>query len=175
MGSGWKKNPQAQDGGCLFWGCWFVPEPVWVQYDLISFPTLSVFEWPCIYVCVCVCTTVQPVSVCEHETDLAAVMINGRNFQYWFHSDQSTRAQKRQSYLLLFSTRFRKGKKTEKSSQFLGLFLIVLHTYIFTAPLTLGNKPVVNSHKHATATFYMPDWLIRSFSIWHSHISPHSN
>lgn len=53
-----------------------------MQYDLISFPTLSVFEWPCIYVCVCVCTTVQPVSVCEHETDLAAVMINGRNFQY---------------------------------------------------------------------------------------------
>lgn len=99
-----------------------------------------------VYMCVCVCTTVQPVSVCEHETDLAAVMINGRNFQYWFHSDQSTRAQKRQSYLLLFSTRFRKGKKTEKSSQFLGLFLIVLHTYIFTAPLTLGNKPVVNSH-----------------------------
>lgn len=35
-----------------------------------------------VYMCVCVCTTVQPVSVCEHETDLAAVMINGRNFQY---------------------------------------------------------------------------------------------
>lgn len=122
MGSGWKKNPQAQDGGCLFWGCWFVPEPVWVQYDLISFPTLSVFEWPCIYVCVCVCTTVQPVSVCEHETDLAAVMINGRNFQYWFHSDQSTRAQKRQSYLLLFSTRFRKEKKLRRALNFWAFF-----------------------------------------------------
>lgn len=101
----------------------------------------------CVYMCV--------VCAGESESDLVAVVINGGNFQCWFHSDNSSQAKERRGVkkkkkaillVALFCTIDPKKWKYGKLSISEAVFSITTHTHRHTIPSSHSqNTPNVSS------------------------------
>lgn len=88
----------------------------------------------------------------KSESDLVAVMINGRNFQCSFHSDNGSKSKKKKAILLvaLFSTIDPKGGKKKKKRNVES----PLHFFSYSIKAQTFSKGSSHSHIH------MSSWVL---------------